>query len=199
MSCRSRAIPVGSNRALPTCSSASTASNAKWISTCARFAGSNEVYQLSRAWPLLLFHLSAGDDYPGSHRGTHPLGTAKMKTINLLHPPTKGKLMANITVQIGSATLAAGKTPLGPFDVDEFAESAVFILDSTQHLNSGVEIILKYEVTMTVELSGKTPGKTSEEGACFSMTVFRRHPSGGCSSLIRSGRRNNVRSGCPWT
>ena len=90
-----------------------------------------------------------------------------MKTIDLLHPPTKGKLMANITVQIGSATLVAGKTPLGPFDVDEFAESAVFILDSTQHLNSGVEIILKYEVTYDGGATWEDAGQNIRRGGVF--------------------------------
>ena len=90
-----------------------------------------------------------------------------MITIDLLHPPTKGKLMANVTVQIGSATLAAGKTSLGPFVVDEFAESAVFILDSTQHLNTGVVIRLEYEVTYDGGANWEDAGKNVRTGGVF--------------------------------
>ena len=55
--------------------------------------------------------------------------------------------MANVTVQIGAAILGKGITQLGPFDVDEKAETFEFLLDSTNHLNSGVMVTLKYEVT----------------------------------------------------
>ena len=116
---------------------------------------------------MLLFRLSTGYDYSHSYCGTDPLGAAKVKTINLLHPPTKGKLMANITVQIGSATLSAGKISLGPFDVDEFAESAEFLLDSTNHLNSGVVITLTYEVTYDGGAKWEFAGQNVRTGGVF--------------------------------